>query len=675
MKNLIAFALIFTIILFVFPFVSPAFGQMGPLVTISRPIQTWQADWYTIEITQVNQSMQIFFSHPVSADDMGLLLYENDISKIYDPESDFQPVASGRNFWYSNTILVDFPNVPPGIYTISILAFNVLSAEQTTYNLESNIPLGYIGTTHFMDLTVDGLDETYPATVTWDFLGTTYTQETSNQWFMWADDSSTFKVEKTIPIDSSERFHAATEPQWTVVQSEILEVSYFRQFHSSISILGLDSPTDFSFTSGGKVIETEIQDSWNDWVDEGRSLVLPRVIDQSPSERYITTDDVVIKVDKPVNHLIDYTHQWLVPISQNTDTNIPISISFLGDLENHIINDKLSLWIDDDSDISIPQIISPKPLHRWILDSNLLNINSASAIEINYQEQIKPTIVTSGLTSNYPASITYTSQGQTYTESSSSIWSNWIDSVTSVNIEQQISGKPGEKWTSEDLIINPIDDPLIFNINYVHESLSSLIFTDANQNTILEDLPSTIEIINPDGTISSLTSYSNLWFADGTYTIKNIEYQGSSFSPISSRNFTPSAGKSWIVPLSLHDLTFNVKDQIGFSVSNTDVLLTMPNGLKVQKQTDDSGEVIFNLVPGGEYTIQVSNFGLSRTYSGDVLGDSSSDETLKVLISSTTILILLLLIILISAAFVSESPTLNKAAKKNYKNLMKSLKN
>ena len=135
---------------------------------------------------------------------------------------------------------------------------------------------------------------------------------------------------------------------------------------------------------------------------------------------------------------------------------------------------------------------------------------------------------------------------------------------------------------------------LIFNINYVHESLSSLIFTDANQNTILEDLPSNIEIINPDGTISSLTSYSNLWLADGTYAIKNIEYQGSSFSPISSRNFIPSAGKSWIVPLSLHDLTFNIKDQIGFSVSNTDVLLTMPNGLKVQKQTDDRGEVIFN---------------------------------------------------------------------------------
>tara|TARA_B100000029_G_scaffold508496_1_gene595499 strand:- start:13230 stop:15257 length:2028 start_codon:yes stop_codon:yes gene_type:complete len=675
MKNLIAFALIFTIILFVSPLVSPAFGQMGPLVTISRPIQTWQADWYTIEITQFNQSMEIFFSHPVAVDDMGLLLYENDISEIYDPETNFQPVASGRNYWYSNTILVAFPNVPPGVYTMSILAFNVMSAEQTTYSLESNIPLDYLGTTHFMDLSVDGLEDTYPTTVTWDFLGKTYTQETSDQWFMWADDGSTFKVEKIIPIDSSERFRANNDGQWTVVQYEVLEVTYFRQFLSTISLLGLDSPIDFSFTSGGKVTETEIQDSWSDWVDDGRSLVLPRVIEQSPSERYITTDDVVIQVNQPVNHLIDYTHQWLVSISQNTNVDVPISTSFLGNLENHVINDKLSLWIDDDSDISIPQIISPKPLHRWILDSNLLTINSASPIEIIYQEQVKPTIITSGLNSNYPASITYTSQGQTYIESSSSIWSNWIDSVTSINIEQQISGKSGEKWISKDLIINPVDNPVVFNINYVHESLVSLLFTDANQNTILEDLPSNIEIINPDGTISSLTSYSNIWLADGTYTIKNIDYQGLSFSPISSRNFNPTAGQSWIIPLSLHDLTFNVKDQVGFSVSDADVLLTMPNGLKIMKQTDDSGEVIFNLVPNGEYNIQVSKFGLSRSYSGNVSNDSSSYETIKVLFSSSTILIVLLLIVLISIAFVSESPTLNKSVKKNFKNLLKSFKN
>ena len=70
---------------------------MGPLVTISRPIQTWQADWYTLEITQFNQSMEIFFSHPQVVDDLGLLLYENDISETYDPEENFQPVASNLN--------------------------------------------------------------------------------------------------------------------------------------------------------------------------------------------------------------------------------------------------------------------------------------------------------------------------------------------------------------------------------------------------------------------------------------------------------------------------------------------------------------------------------------------------------------------------------------------------
>ena len=673
MKNLIAFALLLTIILFVFPVVSPAFGQMGPLVTISRPIQTWQADWYTIEITQLNQTMEVFFSHPALIDDLGMLLYENDISEVYDPEENFQPVASGRNFWYSNSILMAFQNVPPGIYTISILAFDVLSSAQTTYSLESNIPLNYIGTTHFMELDLDGLDQTYPATVTWDFLGKSYTQETNNQWFMWADDSSTFKVDQTIFIDSSERFHSAEETQWTVVQYETLEVSYFRQYYSSINIIGLDSPIDFSFNSGGKVIQTEIQDSWSDWVDDGRSLVLPRIIEKSPSERYITTDNVIIKVDQPVDHLVGYNHQWLVSIIQNTNTNIPISVSFLGNSENHNLNDKLSLWIDDDSDILIPLIISSKPLHQWIIDSNSIPVDSPLAVEINYNEQIKPTIVIHGLNSDHPTTITYISQGQTYTDTSSSVWSNWIDSVTPLNIEQQILGKSGEKWTSDDKIINPVDDPNVYHINYVHEFLISLLFTDATQNTILDDLPSTVEIINPDGIVSSLTSYSNLWVSDGIYTMTNIDYQGLSFSPISSRNFIPEAGKSWIVPLSLHDLSFTVRDQIGYSVSNAEVLLTMPNGLKVLKQTDDNGKVHFDLVPGGEYNLQVSHFGLSRTYSGNVAEASVSTESIDVLISSSTILLMLLLIILTSSFLYLQYPDVRKSTKKNYKNLVKSL--
>ena len=378
-------------------------------------------------------------------------------------------------------------------------------------------------------------------------------------------------------------------------------------------------------------------------------------------------------MDQPVDHLVGYNHQWLVPISQNTNTNIPISISFLGNSENHNLNDKLSLWIDDDSDILIPSIISSKPLHRWIIDSNSIPVDSPLDVEINYNEQIKPTIITHGLNSDHPTTITYTSQGQTYTDTSSSVWSNWIDSVTPLNIEQQILGKPGEKWTSEDKIINPVDDPNVYHINYVHEFLISLLFTDATQNTILDDLPSTVEIINPDGTVSSLTSYSNLWVSDGIYTMTNIDYQGLSFSPISSRNFIPEAGKTWVIPLSLYDLSFTVRDQIGYSVSNAEVLLTMPNGLKVLKQTDDNGKVHFDLVPGGEYNLQVSHFGLSRTYSGNVAEASVSTESIYVLISSSTILLMLLLIILTSSFLYLQYPDVRKSTKKNYKNLVKSL--
>ena len=99
----------------------------------------------------------------------------------------------------------------------------------------------------------------------------------------------------------------------------------------------------------------------------------------------------------------------------------------------------------------------------------------------------------------------------------------------------------------------------------------------------------------------------------------------------------------------------------------------MPNGLKVLKQTDDNGKVHFDLVPGGEYNLQVSHFGLSRTYSGNVAEASVSTESIDVLISSSTILLMLLLIILTSSFLYLQYPDVRKSTKKNYKNLVKSL--
>ena len=671
MNKLFIFLVIFSFIIFSFQVLPLAYGQVGGLITISRPLGTYQADWYGIEITQLNQTMQIFMYHQIPNDDLALLLYEDDISEIYDPENNFLPIASGRNFFYSNTILVDFENIPPGYYTMAIVGFNIISGEQTTYNLESNLQLDFMGSTHLVDLFVDGLDNAYPTTVAWDFLGGSYTQTTSDNWFMWVDDSSTFRVNRTVQIDSTERFFVAEDPKWTIVQSETLNLQYFRQYYSSISTFGLNLPIDFSFTSGGQVIHTELIDSWGDWVDDGRSLVLPRLIDASPNERYITTDYGVVKVDKPVDQVIDYKHQWLVSINHNANVDIPVSVSFLGNVVHHNTADTLRLWIDDNSNVVVPSIVSSTPLQRWIVDSNSQFVSSHSEIEINYYEQVKPTIIINGLNVQYPTTITYTSQGQTHTDISSSHWSSWVDLLTPISLDSEISGQIGEKWTTSDNVIASISKPITFSTNYIHEFRVSMLFTDATKTTILSDLPTNVEIIYPDGKTSSITEYSQLWISDGTYTLKNVNYQGMSFTPLSSINFKPENGKSWIIPIGLYDLSFRVDDAFGYSVSNAQVLFTMPNGLKVLKQTDGHGQVTFNMIPEGEYNLEVSNFGLSNVYSGNVSSDSISTQNLSVLLSSFAILISVLLIIIVLSFSYWRSPNLRKTVKTNYKNFTK----
>ena len=251
---------------------------------------TFQADWYGVEVTGINQSLQIILQHIVPDDDFGMLIYDSNIQTSYDPEVAFQPVASGRNFFYSNQIVADFAGVPPGYYTIAIIAYGIVSGEQATYDIASNLFLDPLGSTHFIEVNIEGLERSYQTNVEWEFLGNTFSEEALDNWYMWVDEASQLVVDQTVPIDSAERFHATESLRWTIVEYDELDIYYLRQYYSSIRTFGLDNnlPIDFSFTSGGKIVDADFSNSWADWVDEGRSLVLPRIIDVNPNERYIT---------------------------------------------------------------------------------------------------------------------------------------------------------------------------------------------------------------------------------------------------------------------------------------------------------------------------------------------------------------------------------------------------
>ena len=98
--TMIKYLSIFIIIIFCFQSIAPVYAQSSPFL-LQSSLGTFQADWYGIEVTEINQSLQILLQHIVPDDDFGMLIYDSNIQTSYDPEEAFQPVASGRNFFYS----------------------------------------------------------------------------------------------------------------------------------------------------------------------------------------------------------------------------------------------------------------------------------------------------------------------------------------------------------------------------------------------------------------------------------------------------------------------------------------------------------------------------------------------------------------------------------------------
>jgi len=633
----------------------PAYAQVS---TVQRDIATYQADWYGIEFTQP-ANWTLFLSHYYPVDDMAILLYDQNLSDVYNPEEEFNAVAGGRNFFFSNSLLLDYTNVPPGHYTLAVVAFDIVTDDTTLYTLESNSNLDFIGTTYFVDISAEGLNSVYSANVTWDFLGKTHTEEVIDSWFMWVDESSTLTLDKTIMVDSVERLHSGEDVRFTIVQAEELEIYYFHQYLSTIRTSGIENniPLELSFTSAGEIHTASFINLWSDWVDERRSVALPRIIDVSSNERFITTNDVIIQTNQPVDTLIEYHHQWLVSITHNVDRSIPVTYHYFGDEIHKLIDNNLNLWLDDNSDFIVSPIIqSTEDDQRFVTNTNSWSVNS-NPIIIEYSHQVKPTVIIRGLLDNYPTTIKYQIQGIQKIASSSSAWSEWVDYGSSLQIENEVYGKPGEKWLTYDSTAEILYSPLVVSVTYSRLMTISIAFTDAEGKILLPDKPSLIEIVDVTGTLITLNSFSDIWVPDGIIRLNNVKYQGSDYLPVDALNFVPEPGKTWTIPLDLYNLSFEVVDSIGYPIENATVILTMSNNLKISQLTDLHGTVTFELIPLGSYTARVSHMNFSDEINGYVDNDSGNVVSLIVLLSTKVVLASIVIFLVTLMLFISYTKT------------------
>ena len=243
-------------------------------------------------------------------------------------------------------------------------------------------------------------------------------------------------------------------------------------------------------------------------------------------------------------------------------------------------------------------------------------------------------MIVRGLLENYPTTIKYQIQGLQKIASSSSVWSEWVDSGSSLQIANEVYGKPGEKWLTYDSTTELLNSPKLVSVTYSRSMTISIVFTDAEGKIFLPDTPSLIEIVDATGNLITLNSFSDIWISYGIIRLNNVKYQGSNYLPVGALNFVPEPGKTWTIPLDLYNLSFEVVDSLGYPVENATVVLTMPNDLKTYQLTDLHGKVTFELVPIGTYTAQVSHMNFSDEINGYVNTDSENVVSLIVLLLS-----------------------------------------
>jgi hypothetical protein len=581
-------------------FSPPAKAQEAP-PAIERSLGTFQGDWYKITLTdpailRINMTVDFPF------DDVGIFIYDRDIAAAYDPEEVVFAVSGARTFGFTTFAGFEFPAAFVGDYTVQIIGFNILTDDRIQYHLESNVPLEFMGTTHFMSLTFSGLNQVYQANVTSSFLDQPVEQQAFTSWFGWADDSSILSASQTIPVSGSERYHTRENTAWTVVETEDRDVIYFHQYLSSINLVGLqdDIPLNVAFASDGLVRNEQVLGQWSNWVDEGRSVNVPRTLDISGVERYTTRDDIVLQADSPVDVNLRYYRQWLVTTNQVGLDEIAVDFSSMGDRVSEAVSTGSTIWIDHGSSIFIDKEIQGEtPLERWVSGRESWIISSARAIDVTYLKQLMTTVVIRGL-GDYPASIEFVQGEARLSGSTSSAWSEWVDEGSRVIVENSISGRPGERWIA--------DGETSFeagrfgtNIDYRREVSISIVFLEAQGVRTLSQEPSEVIIVDPEGIEKELTSFSGIWVTDSAWHVKNIRWDGIDLAPAASFSFLPNAGDTWAIPTSVYGLSFQVADLFGGPISDASVLLTMPNNLKVTKSTDADGIASFDMVPDGEY--------------------------------------------------------------------------
>jgi len=140
---------------------------------------------------------------------------------------------------------------------------------------------------------------------------------------------------------------------------------------------------------------------------------------------------------------------------------------------------------------------------------------------------------------------------------------------------------PAGSGTSNSITITVTADSSITAF-YKTQYLTNFTFKDNNGTNTLYVKPSKIQLIAPNGILTTLTSFLNQWLDEGTWTIKQIQWQGNNVKPAADPTYTPIAEGTWTINCRVYSVNFtdSFKDGKGIAlyVKPSSFKLTFPNG-------------------------------------------------------------------------------------------------
>jgi hypothetical protein len=265
-------------------------------------------------------------------------------------------------------------------------------------------------------------------------------------------------------------------------------------------------------THTGSPLNPTTYTSWNDWVDAGTPLSIDETVTVSATERHHTVDTFSWTVNSPLDVVVSYYHQYSVEISTtglDAAYSSTISVVQHGSVCNPATSATWSDWADASSALSISETISVSITERFhTIDSTTWVINSALTVNVSYYHQYKPTLISNGLNSGHPATMSYAQHGTEYSMTTSSTWMNWTDAGRDLNISDMINVSERERYRTLDNTSWTVDSAFTATVDYIHQfkPIISLVGTDGTHTVgVIHEKDTTYH--NDTGVLSSWSDW------------------------------------------------------------------------------------------------------------------------------------------------------------------------